>query len=120
MWSVGVICYILLSGRPPFFGKNKELIFESILTKEINFQQELWSQISDEAKQFISLTLQKEQDQRPSVQQLLDSSWIKRFIRQPIVAEQVELGIGKSLREFKNVIIFQNGVLSFIVELRGN
>ncbi len=31
IWSVGIIIYILLSGRPPFFGHTKEEIFKVIL-----------------------------------------------------------------------------------------
>jgi serine/threonine protein kinase len=27
IWSLGVVSYILLSGRPPFNGKSKEQIF---------------------------------------------------------------------------------------------
>lgn len=26
VWSIGIIAYVLLSGRTPFFGKNKEEI----------------------------------------------------------------------------------------------
>ena len=30
-WSTGVIAYIVLSGMPPFIGKDKDGIYESIL-----------------------------------------------------------------------------------------
>ncbi len=35
IWSVGVITYILLSGRSPFRGKTKEEIFNSILKSDV-------------------------------------------------------------------------------------
>jgi len=31
IWAVGVITCILLTGRPPFFGKSKRAIFQQIL-----------------------------------------------------------------------------------------
>jgi serine/threonine protein kinase len=33
IWSIGVIAFIILSGRPPFFGKSREDIFHSITHK---------------------------------------------------------------------------------------
>ena len=42
VWSLGVITYILLSGRPPFKGKSKEEIFNSVKYGELLFDHPIW------------------------------------------------------------------------------
>ena len=37
IWSCGVILYILLSGVPPFYGKNEKDIMDKIVQKELSF-----------------------------------------------------------------------------------
>jgi serine/threonine protein kinase len=37
VWSIGVITFILLSGRPPFKGKNRDEIFDAIKKKDLEF-----------------------------------------------------------------------------------
>ena len=37
LWSLGVICYMLLSGSPPFYGKTPDEIHQSTLTKEAEY-----------------------------------------------------------------------------------
>lgn len=60
VWSIGVITYILISGRPPFKGKTKPEIFQSILNDELVFTGDIWQKISNEAKDFIRQSLEKD------------------------------------------------------------
>ena len=53
IWSIGVIAYILLSGRPPFKGRSKNEIFRSIMHASLNFDHPIWDKVSAEAKDFI-------------------------------------------------------------------
>jgi calcium-dependent protein kinase len=63
-WSVGVITYILLSGRPPFKGKSKAEMFKAITTDELTFDEKHWRNISPEAKDFIRKALVKDSKSR--------------------------------------------------------
>ena len=60
IWSVGIIAFILLSGRPPFRGKTKPEIFNSVLNTPLSFDHPIWEKISEEAKDFISKALEKD------------------------------------------------------------
>lgn len=59
IWSAGVILYELLSNELPFKGRNKDALFENIKTKTYNFDSRIWTKISDKAKEFLSLCLDK-------------------------------------------------------------
>lgn len=60
IWSIGVITYILLCGYPPFYGDSDTQIFESVRVGRFDFPSPEWDDISDEAKEFVTLMLQKE------------------------------------------------------------
>lgn len=57
IWSVGVIAYILLSGRPPFMAKSKEAIFQQVKENQLDFEHANWKVVSDEAKTFVRSAL---------------------------------------------------------------
>jgi len=76
LWSLGVIVYMLLSGAPPFYGKNDEAIKASIVNGEYNFPHELFRDVSDEAMAFISTLLSYNIEYRYTADQALTHPWL--------------------------------------------
>ena len=64
VWSLGVICYMLLSGTPPFYGKTPEDIHQSTLTKEAEFPSKRFRHVSEVAIDFMRRLLVKNPDER--------------------------------------------------------
>jgi serine/threonine protein kinase len=65
IWSAGVMAYQLLSGFFPFddarspHNPSLSAVWKSILTDKLNFRKSAWAEISDEAKDFIKLLLDR-------------------------------------------------------------
>mmetsp|Transcript_12260 Transcript_12260/g.17986 ORF Transcript_12260/g.17986 Transcript_12260/m.17986 type:complete len:493 (-) Transcript_12260:112-1590(-) len=76
LWSLGVIVYMLLSGAPPFYGKNDEAIKASIVQGEYTFPHELFRDVSDEAMAFVSTLLSYNTEYRYTAQQALTHPWL--------------------------------------------
>ena len=56
---MGVVLFIMLSGKPPFGGKANKDIIENVLRGEYSFKNPVWDQISDDAKDLISKLLER-------------------------------------------------------------
>ena len=66
IWSCGVITYIVLSGIPPFNGSTDQEIMKRVKEGKFNFNDPIWNKVSDQAKDFITQLLIKDQNKRPS------------------------------------------------------
>lgn len=83
MWSVGVICYVLLSGLSPFMG-NTDLETMTNVTKAIyDFDDDSFDPISDEAKDFISKLLVKDPNRRLKPSECLQHKWLAKATAKP-------------------------------------
>lgn len=75
MWSVGVICYIMLCGYPPFYAENRTNLFEIILRGSYHFHSPYWDDISASAKDFIAQCLVVEPKGRLTAAESLKHRW---------------------------------------------
>ncbi|KAL2102789.1 hypothetical protein ACEWY4_001957 [Coilia grayii] len=78
MWSIGVICYILVSGLSPFMGDNDNETLANVTSCTWDFEDDAFDEISEEAKDFISSLLKKAMKARLSCPQCLDHKWLKQ------------------------------------------
>lgn len=78
MWCVGIITYILLSGRSPFRGLNDMETLIRVREGKWSFDDEWWSRISWEGRDFISKLLVYNADGRMDVRTALRHPWLER------------------------------------------
>uniref|UniRef100_A0A672I9V1 Myosin light chain kinase, smooth muscle n=1 Tax=Salarias fasciatus TaxID=181472 RepID=A0A672I9V1_SALFA len=78
MWSIGVICYILLSGLSPFMGDNDNETLSNVTSATWDFEDEAFDEISDTAKDFITNLLKKDMKARLTCAQCFEHTWLKQ------------------------------------------
>ena len=57
VWSVGVLLYILLTGKPPFTGHSEHEIKSKMIKGEIKLSEPIWEYVSEDAKSLIRMLL---------------------------------------------------------------
>ncbi|XP_047314868.1 calcium-dependent protein kinase 28-like [Impatiens glandulifera] len=77
VWSIGVITYILLSGKRPFWDKTEDGIFKEVLRNKPDFRRKPWPSISNDAKDFVQKLLVKDPRARLTAAQALSHPWVR-------------------------------------------
>lgn len=78
MWSVGVIIYLLLSGNLPFMGRSQKELFRKIVIGKYQFQDDSWSDVSNDARDLVEKLLVTDPDKRLSALECLEHPWLKQ------------------------------------------
>jgi len=75
MWSLGVVLYIMLCGRPPFYGDNDVQVMQRIKLGKFSMTGKHWSHVSSTGKQFVKSLLQVDPTKRPTAAEALSHAW---------------------------------------------
>ncbi|KAJ8545739.1 hypothetical protein K7X08_018322 [Anisodus acutangulus] len=77
VWSIGVITFILLCGRRPFWDKTEDGIFKEVLRNKPDFCRKPWPTISNSAKDFVKKLLVRDPRARLTAAQALSHPWVR-------------------------------------------
>lgn len=76
IWSLGVVLFTMLSGTLPFADDYGSPATEQIKNGAFQFRSSNWARVSTTAKQLIQQVLTTNVAQRPSIHQLLRTTWL--------------------------------------------
>ncbi|KAK8710445.1 hypothetical protein V6N13_145768 [Hibiscus sabdariffa] len=97
-WSIGVITYILLCGKRPFWDKTEDGIFKEVLKKKPDFRHKPWPTISNSAKDFVKKLLVKDPRARLTAAQALSHPWVREGGNASEIP--VDISVLNNLRQF--------------------
>ena len=106
IWSMGVICYVLLAGYPPFYDEDQKKLFKKIKEGRYYFHEDYWSNVSEEAMDLIRKMLCLSQQERWTAEQLLRHPWItagdEQLAAKSLTNALVEMKRFNARRRFKS------------------
>lgn len=117
VWSLGVILYLLLTGKPPFNGNSDQQILQKVYTGTYTMDIPEMSEISSGAKDLIKKMLTFNADQRISARECVNHPWIK----QEGMLQELSAGLTinrrslRNLKTFRSESMLQEAVMYFIV-----
>jgi calcium-dependent protein kinase len=114
IWSVGVILYIMLSGKPPFTGETSSEVLSKVSNSPVYFPEKNWHGISNRAKDLIEHMLQKVPSARYTAKQCLDHKWFETY--EDTTSLQLDLRLLKRLKNFRRQPRFKQEVLGIVIK----
>lgn len=105
MWTIGVITYVLLTGRPPFHGNDNKEILKKIIRSRIAFPKS--SNLSSTAKDFIRRLIEKRPKVRYSADKALKHNWLQGKAGTENLGQSILEGISNysSVSRLKKVLV---------------
>jgi len=109
-WSIGVITYILLLGRIPFYDESKSVIRKLIVKEKPVYKGYDLPLVSEYAINFMQKFLTKNPDKRMTVEQALKHKWFQVFNKENVI--KINQSINTQINEYKN----RNNIIQYFYQ----
>lgn len=96
LWSMGVIAFTLLVGRPPFFGETDYDVMKKVTRGKYTWPKKANKRVSEEAKKFISKLLVVDPSKRYSAEEALNDAWLSASFGEKLERNAEAGGVRKS------------------------
>ena len=115
IWSIGAMAYLLLCGEPPFKGETDQEIFQHILNDNLEFNLPIWNNVSNNAKSFLKLCLEKSPLKRPNAVQALDHPWFTDVLNESHSMQNLRADIMMNIKNFRIKQKFKQMVMKYLI-----
>ena len=117
IWSIGVIMYIMVTGKQPFWGKNKDEVLNKVKNGRYDMKSLYYSKCSNSVKDLIKKMLVTEPEKRMTIEACLEHSWFKQFENDKYINLAFSEEIVDSLRQFQNQNLLQKEIRFYLAKL---
>eukprot|EP00743_Colponemidia_sp_Colp-15_P012646 GILK01014465.1.p1 GENE.GILK01014465.1~~GILK01014465.1.p1 ORF type:complete len:373 (+),score=78.58 GILK01014465.1:146-1120(+) len=115
IWSIGVITYMLLSGKPPFAGKSDAEILARVEQGVWTLDEPEFRMVSANAKDFLRRVLVVDPAARLTAEQALRHPWIVSLqVNQPVPTATLSGDVLRSMKRFAESARLKRAALSIL------
>ena len=118
LWSLGVIMYVLLKGKFPFGGSEKQQIFKNIKKGVYDITSPPFDKVSNEAKELIKKLLVLDPNQRITAEHALNEPWFTKLKIKEKLSEISPTAMRNMLNNIKHYRpdkVLQQAALAYLV-----
>lgn len=121
VWSIGVIMYIMLTGSPPFDGRDDDSILKHVSSGKYGTSSKNYKNLSNNAKDLIAKLLEYDSSKRITARNALSHPWFKSNEFNEVYHGKNNLEINdihsmlKNLENCKNDNIIKTAALAYLI-----
>jgi calcium-dependent protein kinase len=118
LWSLGVLTYVMLSGKPPFWGSQHQHL-RNAQAEKYPMSGAPWDRMKDEAKSFVKALLKANPSKRMTIEQVCAHPFLTKSVEGSAPVEQTQTVL-KNLKSFGNASSFSKMCITAVARQLGH